>query len=127
MPDIPMHSPTLGAGVLTTDHARSSYGDPVFVAGGVAYGPGDLPDQLELMDPADARRVRTLRHQYPHWRPAIRDRRSITSAANAGSLGGETVAWSLRLPRELAEAVDAAADNRSEAMREALEAWLEER
>lgn len=32
-------------GLLTTDHAASSYGQPVLVVDGVAHGPGDLlPD-----------------------------------------------------------------------------------
>lgn len=29
-------------GVLTTDHASASYGQPVLIVEGVAYGPGDL-------------------------------------------------------------------------------------
>jgi len=31
-------------GVLTTDHAASSYGQPVFIAGGIAHGQADIVD-----------------------------------------------------------------------------------
>ena len=33
---------TVGEGTLTTDHAASSYGQPVLVYEGTAYGPGDV-------------------------------------------------------------------------------------
>lgn len=119
MTDIPMRSKALGEGVLTTNHACSSYGVPVFLAGGMAYGPADIPDQLALVRLEDARRVRTLRYQYPHWREAIRDRRG-----GQNKLADETVRWIIRLPKKLAEAVDAVTDDRSAWVREALEEKL---
>lgn len=40
-----------GAAVLTTEHAASSYGVPVLVVGGEAYGPGDaLPSGFPAGD-----------------------------------------------------------------------------
>ena len=36
-------------GVLTTDHASSSYGQPVLLIDGVAYGPGDTIDRQPLL------------------------------------------------------------------------------
>ncbi len=35
---------TIANGVLTTEHAASSYGQPVFVANGVAHGQMDMVD-----------------------------------------------------------------------------------
>ena len=35
-------------GTLTTDHPASSYGQPVLVIGGQAYGPGDDGPEREL-------------------------------------------------------------------------------
>ena len=36
-------------GVLTTDHASSSYGQPVLLVDGVAYGPGDTIDRQPVL------------------------------------------------------------------------------
>jgi len=35
-------------GLLTTDHSRSSYGMPVLVVGGTAYGPADWPRTIGI-------------------------------------------------------------------------------
>jgi hypothetical protein len=46
-------STILGNAILTTDHAASSYGIPVLVLDGVAYGPADklrLRDDLDTLD-----------------------------------------------------------------------------
>ena len=43
---------TLGVGMMTTEHAMSSYGLPVWVSGltGKAHGPADLQGEIVLMD-----------------------------------------------------------------------------
>ena len=46
--------------VLTTEHAASSYGQPVLVVDGVAYGPGDS------VPSAPARIIATTRTTGPH-------------------------------------------------------------
>lgn len=51
--DIPVIHTDLGTGVLTTDHAASSYGQPVLVVDGRAYGPNDtvaVPDGFRSID-----------------------------------------------------------------------------
>ena len=35
-------------GILTTDHAASSYGQPVLIVDGITYGPGDIIDSHPL-------------------------------------------------------------------------------
>lgn len=48
-------STRIGEGLLTDEHAASSYGQPILVVAGRAYGPGDLPatDWLAVLDDWD--------------------------------------------------------------------------
>ena len=120
---IRMRSPSLGEGILTSDHAASSYGVPVFVVSGNAYGPGNLPEPLELLELKDARRVREIRHRFEQWRPAILDRRDRQALRDAEP-DEPTISRSVRLPENLAARVAAQPGGFSEAVRQALELWL---
>lgn len=122
--NIPMRSPTHGNGTLTTNHAMSSHGDPVFVVRGQAYGREDLPEPLEW-DAKHSAEITRVRRNHPEWRSKIMDRRSLTSAENARR-AGPTVLVGARLPADLVARLDQLDGTRTEHLERALRAYLDE-
>lgn len=55
-------------GVLTDEHATASYGQPVLVVGGIAYGPGDVPSCWEIATTEDTDTARAARVAFDRLR-----------------------------------------------------------
>lgn len=72
------HSPRTKV-ILTDDHAASSYGEPILVIGGQAYGPGDVYRDAEVdvsflyLGPAECDEMRALDAEVGGWFGAALD------------------------------------------------------
>lgn len=103
------------SGVLTTEHAASSYGQPILLVDGQPYGPGDLPGTVMIPAGTDPTIVHAAKRA--GWRVRLQRARREPKIVRMDAYDEQCLA---RIMAYLG------IGNASEAIRQAIRRWAEE-